>query len=260
MRGVDAWALTTLLCVAALAGWVDAVVGGGGLVLLPALLVAAPGVPVATALGTNKLAAIFGTSTAAVTYARRTKLDWAVAGPAAGLAVVTAGVGAALAGAVPAGAYRPVVLVVLVSVAVFVVTRPRLGTVSVPSRRTRSRVVAAVLVAGLGIALYDGLIGPGTGTFLVLAFTASVGADFVHASAMAKVVNAGTNLGALVVFGVSGHVWWWLGAAMAVCNVAGAAVGARMALRRGAGFVRVVLLVVVLALVARLGYDQWVVG
>jgi uncharacterized membrane protein YfcA len=102
------------------------------------------------------------------------------------------------------------------------------------------------------------LIGPGTGTFLVVAFTVLVGADFVHGSAMAKVVNAGTNLGALVVFGVTGHVWWLLGLAMAVCNVVGAAVGARMALRRGAGFVRVVLLVVVVALVAKLGYDQWV--
>ncbi|MFI2713450.1 sulfite exporter TauE/SafE family protein [Micromonospora sp. NPDC018662] len=254
---MDAGSLVTLLAAAALAGWVDAVVGGGGLLLLPALLVAAPGVPVATALGTNKLAAIFGTSTAAVTYARRTKVDWAVAGPAAGLAVVTAGAGAALAGVVPAGAYRPVVLVVLVAVAVFVLTRPRLGVVAWPGRRTRWRVVAAVAVAGVGIAWYDGLIGPGTGTFLVLAFTALVGADFVQASAMAKVVNAGTNLGALVVFGVAGHVWWWLGAAMAVCNVVGSVVGARMALRRGAGFVRVVLLVVVLALVARLGYDQW---
>ncbi|WP_439428021.1 sulfite exporter TauE/SafE family protein [Micromonospora sp. LA-10] len=237
----------------------DAVVGGGGLLLLPALLVAAPGVPVATALGTNKLAAIFGTSTAAVTYARRTKLDWGVAGPAAGLAVLTAGLGAALAGAVPGSAYRPVVLVVLVAVAVFVLARPSLGVVS-SSRRTPRRVVVAVAVAGLGIALYDGLIGPGTGTFLVLAFTAILGSDFVHASAMAKVVNAGTNLGALVVFGLTGHVWWALGAAMAVCNVVGAAVGARMALRRGAGFVRVVLLVVVLALVVRLGYDQWVAG
>nr|WP_204342204.1 TSUP family transporter [Micromonospora terminaliae] len=250
--------MTTLLSAAALAGWVDAVVGGGGLLLLPALLLGAPGVPVATALGTNKLAAIFGTSTAAVTYARRTKLDWAVAGPAAGLAVVSAGLGAALAGAVPAGAYRPVVLVVLVSVAVFVLTRPQLGVVSYPERRTPVRVATAVAVAGLGIALYDGLIGPGTGTFLVLAFTALLGSDFVHASAMAKVVNAGTNLGALVVFAATGHVWWLLGAAMAVCNIAGAAVGARMALRRGSGFVRVVLLVVVVALVGKLGYDQWV--
>ncbi|MCW3844098.1 TSUP family transporter, partial [Micromonospora yasonensis] len=159
-----------------------------------------------------------------------------------------------------AGAYRPVVLVVLLSVAMFVLTRPRLGVVAMPERRTPARAVAVVGVAGLGIALYDGLIGPGTGTFLVLAFTALVGADFVHASAMAKVVNAGTNLGALVVFAATGHVWWLLGAAMAVCNVAGAALGARMALRRGSGFVRVVLLVVVVALVAKLGYDQWVAG
>ena len=129
--------MTTLLTAAALAGWVDAVVGGGGLLLLPALLVAAPGLPVATALGTNKLAAIAGTSTAAVTFARRTRVDWAVAGPAAVLAVGCAGVGAALAGAVPAGAYRPVVLVVLLAVALFVVLRPRLGTVAVPARRTR---------------------------------------------------------------------------------------------------------------------------
>ncbi|MEV0326723.1 TSUP family transporter [Micromonospora echinospora] len=257
---MDALSLTTLLTVAALAGWVDAVVGGGGLLLLPALLVAAPGVPVATALGTNKLAAIAGTSTAALTYARHTKIDWSVAGPSAGVAVVCAGVGAGLAGAVPAGAYRPVVLVVLVAVAVFVAVRPRLGVVALPERRTRWRVVAAVVVAGGGIALYDGLIGPGTGTFLVVAFTLLVGADFVHGSAMAKIVNAGTNLGALVVFGLAGHVWWWLGLAMAVCNIVGAAVGARMALRRGAGFVRVVLLVVVLALVARLGYDQWLAG
>ncbi|QGN50874.1 TSUP family transporter [Micromonospora sp. WMMC415] len=243
-----------------MAGWVDAVVGGGGLLLLPALLVGAPGMPVATALGTNKLAAVAGTATAAVTYARRTKLDWAVAGPAAGLAVLCAGVGAALAGAVPASAYRPVVLAVLVAVAVFVVARPRLGVVAQPHRRTRARMVVAVAVAGVGIALYDGLVGPGTGTFLVLAFTALVGADFVHGSAMAKIVNAGTNLGALVVFAATGHVWWLLGAAMAVCNIVGAVLGARMALRRGSGFVRGVLLVVVLALVGRLGYDQWLAG
>ncbi|MER7169693.1 TSUP family transporter [Micromonospora sp. NPDC000207] len=249
-----------LLSAAVVAGWIDAVVGGGGLVLLPALLVGVPGVPVATALGTNKLVAIAGTSTAAVTYARRTKVDWQVAGPAAGLALVCAGLGAGLAGVVPAGAYRPVLLVVLVAVAVLVVARPRLGVVSVPQRRTRVRMAVAVGVAGVGVALYDGLVGPATGTFLVLAFTAVVGADFLHASAMAKVVNVGTNLGALVVFAATGHVLWVLGAAMAVCNVVGAVVGAGLALRRGAGFVRVVLVVVVSALVVRLGWDQWVAG
>jgi uncharacterized membrane protein YfcA len=244
-----------LLLAAAAAGWVDAVVGGGGLLLLPALLIAAPGMPLATALGTNKLTAITGTTTAAVTYARRTTVDWRVAGPAAGFAVVASGLGAFLAASVPSTAYRPVVLAVLVGVALFVTLRPRMGLEPEPRKRTRGRVAAAIAVAGGLIAFYDGMVGPGTGTFLVLTFTTLVGADFLHGSAMAKLVNAGTNLGALIVFAASGHVWWLLGAGMAACNIVGAVIGARMALRRGSGFVRAVLLVVVLALVGRLGYD-----
>lgn len=254
---MDHTAVATLLLAAAAAGWVDAVVGGGGLLLLPALLIAAPGLPLATALGTNKLAAIAGTSTAAVTYARRTTMDWAIAGPAAGCAVLASGVGAALAGRLPATAYRPVVLGVLIGVALFVTLRPAVGLVAHPEKRTPARMVATVGVAGIVIAAYDGLVGPGTGTFLVLTFTALAGADFVRGSAMAKLVNTGTNLGALVVFAATGHVHWWLGATMAVCNIAGAVVGARMALRRGSGFVRIVLLVVVLALIVKLGVDQW---
>jgi uncharacterized protein len=248
--------VAALLVAATAAGWVDAVVGGGGLLLLPALLIAAPGLPLATALGTNKLAAICGTGTAAATYARRTAIDWGVAGPAAAGAVVCAGAGAALAGIVPAGAYRPVVLGVLVAVALFVTLRPAAGLAAQPQRRTPARAAAAVAVAGTVVACYDGMIGPGTGTFLVLAFTALVGADFLHASAMAKLVNTGTNLGALVVFALTGHVHWLLGAAMAAGNVTGAVLGARVALRRGSGFVRVVLLVVVLALILKLGVDQ----
>ncbi|BEL04895.1 TSUP family transporter [Actinoplanes sichuanensis] len=249
--------IAALLLAALAAGWVDAVVGGGGLLLLPALLVVAPQLGTATALGTNKLAAICGTSTAAVAYARRTKIDWGVAGPAAALALVCAGSGAALAGSVPAAAYRPVIIGVLVAVAVFVTARPQMGLIEQPAKRTRIRRAVVVTVAGVLIGLYDGLIGPGTGTFLVLAFTAIVGADFVHGSAMAKIVNTATNLGALVVFAATGHVAWLLGAAMAVCNIIGAVLGARMALRRGAGFVRIILLVVVLALIARLGYQHW---
>ncbi|HWH00132.1 MAG TPA: TSUP family transporter [Pilimelia sp.] len=246
-----------LLTAAVAAGWVDAVVGGGGLLLLPALLLTAPGIPLATALGTNKLTAITGTGTAALTYARRTRIDWAVAGPSAGCALLASGTGAFCAALLPASAYRPVVLAVLVAVALFLTARPRLGLSPDPRRRTRGRVAAAVAVTGGLIAGYDGMVGPGTGTFLVLAFVGLVGADFLHASAMAKVVNVATNLGALVVFAVGGHVWWTLGAVLAVGNVAGAVLGARMALRRGAGFVRVVLLVVVLALIVRLAYAQY---
>ncbi|WP_328474015.1 TSUP family transporter [Actinoplanes sp. NBC_00393] len=249
--------IATLLIAAAAAGWVDAVVGGGGLLLLPALLLAAPHLPLATALGTNKLAAICGTSTAAVTYARRTKIDWGVAGPSAVLALVCSGCGAALAGGIPASAYRPVIIGVLVAVAVFVTVRPQMGLREHMEKRTPWRRGIAVAVAGGVIAAYDGLIGPGTGTFLVLAFTTIVGADFLHGSAMAKIVNTATNLGALVVFAATGNVAWLIGAAMAVANIAGSVVGARMALRRGAGFVRIVLLVVVLALIVRLGYLHW---
>lgn len=254
---MDPLPLTTLLTAAALAGWVDAVVGGGGLLLLPALLVAAPGIPVATALGTNKLAAIAGTTTAAATYARHTRIDWPITGPAATLAVLCSATGALLATAVPPNAYRPAVLVVLLAVAIFIATRPQLGLTAQPHRRTPTRIAAAITTTGAAIALYDGLIGPGTGTFLVIAFTLLIGTDFLHSSAMAKVINAGTNLGALAVFALTGHVWWLLGLAMAACNIAGATLGARMALRRGATFVRAVLLTVVLALLAKLGYDQW---
>ncbi|WP_430782394.1 sulfite exporter TauE/SafE family protein [Actinoplanes sp. G11-F43] len=249
--------IATLVVAAFAAGWIDAVVGGGGLLLLPALLVVAPQLHPATALGTNKLAAICGTSAAAVTYARKTKIDWSVAGPSAALALLCAGCGALLAGGIPASAYRPVIIGVLILVAIFVTVRPQMGLIEEPHKRTTIRRTAAIATAGAVIAAYDGLIGPGTGTFLVLAFTTLIGADFVHGSAMAKIVNTATNLGALIVFAATDHVAWKLGAGMAVANVAGALLGARMALSRGAGFVRVVLLIVVLALIARLGWLHW---
>lgn len=241
---------------AATGGAVDAIVGGGGLVILPAMLLAS-GLPLPTILGTNKLTAIAGTSSAAYTYARHTAIDWKIAGPATTLAVLTAGLGALLAGSVPAQAYRPVILAVLVGVALFVTFRPQLGLTADPARRTRARAAAMIALGGGVIAFYDGAIGPGTGTFLVLAFTGVIGADFVHGSAMAKIVNTGTNLGALAVFGWFGHVDWLLGAVLATCNIAGAQLGARLALKRGAKFIRIVLLVVVLALVARLAWDQF---
>jgi uncharacterized membrane protein YfcA len=254
---VDAAHVALALIGATGAGWVDAVVGGGGLLQLPALLLAAPGLPLATALGTNKLASVAGTSTAAVTYLRRTKVDWRVLGPVVGLALLCSGLGAALAGAVPARAYRPVVLAVLAGVALIVTLRPGLGTGTGRDTVSRGRKLAAIALTGVVIASYDGAIGPGTGTFLILSFTATLGVDFLHSSAMAKAVNVATNLGALIVFGLGGHVWWLLGAGMAVTNVLGARLGARTALRHGSGFVRLTLLVVVLALLAKLGFDEF---
>lgn len=250
---MEAGQIALLLLAALAAGWVDAVVGGGGLLQLPVLLLA--GLTPVQALATNKSASIFGTASAAVAYARRTKLDREVAVPAGALAVTFAGLGAASAAVLDAAVLKPLVVVVLLGVAAFVTLRPAFGRVPRLHLRTLPRVAAAIAATGGVIAYYDGIIGPGTGTFLLIAFTSILGMDFVDASATAKIINTGTNLGALIVFGLQGHIVWALGLGMAACNIAGAQLGARMALNRGSGFVRIVLLCVVTALVLKLGYD-----
>jgi uncharacterized membrane protein YfcA len=254
---LDVAQVVLLLLAALAAGWVDAVVGGGGLIQLPALLLLNPGQPVAASLATNKLASIAGTSSAAVVYLRKAKPDLPVALPGAGLAVAFSALGALCAAAISSDLLKPVIMVILLAVAAIVVLRPNLGRVPTLVLRTRRRTAAAVLIPGIAVAFYDGLVGPGTGTFLVLTFTSLLGTDFVNASANSKIINTATNLGALLVFGLQGQVMWTIGLAMAVCNIVGAQAGARMAINRGAGFVRAVLLCVVTALVIKMGYEQF---
>ncbi|MER5553073.1 TSUP family transporter [Streptomyces sp. NPDC002793] len=257
--------LTTLavLCLAALAaGWIDAVVGGGGLLLLPALLLGLPHVPAAYVLGTNKAVAIAGTSGAAVTYVRKAPVQVGTAVRIGLMALVGSMTGAFFAAGISSDVLRPVIMVVLLAVAAFVLLRPSFGTAAAGDgadrkKVTRARAVTAIVLVGGGIGFYDGLFGPGTGTFLVLALTAVLHLDLVTASATAKIVNVCTNAGALAMFAYQGTVLWQLAALMAVFNLAGGMLGARMALRKGSDFVRGVLLVVVFSLVAKLGFDQW---
>ncbi|MFD3438067.1 sulfite exporter TauE/SafE family protein [Streptomyces sp. NPDC058685] len=254
--------LTTLLVLclaAAAAGWIDAVVGGGGLLLLPALLLGLPGVQAAHILGTNKAVAIVGTTGAAVTYARKAPVSVRTA-VRIGLAALAGSMGGAFfAAGISSDVLRPVIMVVLLGVAAFVMLRPAFGTGADDGKKpvTRARTVTAIVLVGGGIGFYDGLFGPGTGTFLVLALTAVLHLDLVTASATAKIVNVCTNGGALAMFAYQGTVLWQLAALMAVFNLAGGMVGARMALRKGSEFVRGVLLVVVFSLVAKLAFDQW---
>ncbi|MGW1027018.1 sulfite exporter TauE/SafE family protein [Streptomyces sp. NPDC002577] len=249
-----------VLCLAAgAAGWVDAVVGGGGLLLLPALLLGLPGsTPAAYALGTNKAVAIVGTTGAAVTYVRKAPVDvWTAV--RIGLAAIAGSTGGAFfAAGMSTEVLKPVIMVVLLGVGAFVILKPAFGTAPATGPASRRRVLAAIGLAGLGIGFYDGLIGPGTGTFLVLTLTAVLHLDLVTASATAKIVNCCTNAGALATFAWQGTVLWQLAALMAVFNLAGGTLGARTALKKGSGFVRVVLLTVVLALVVNLAYEQWV--
>jgi uncharacterized membrane protein YfcA len=245
-----------LLCIAAgAAGWVDAVTGGGGLIQLPSLLIAMPNGPPADALGTNKLSSIIGTSAAAATYLRNTRIDLRTALPMAVAAFLGAGLGALLASHIPAASFRPIILVMLIGVWLWTWLKPAMGTVEQLRWEGQRRHYGVAVIAGLGIGFYDGLIGPGTGSFLLIVLVAGLGLSFLKASATAKIVNVGTNIAALIIFGFTGSVLWLLGLLMGACNLVGAVLGARTAIAKGSEFVRRVFLVVVALLILRLAWD-----
>ncbi|HEX8497907.1 MAG TPA: TSUP family transporter [Actinomycetales bacterium] len=253
--GAGAWTLALLLVAGLAAGWVDAVVGGGGLIQLPALLLGlGTGSPAVLALGTNKLASICGTVTSAVTYYRRVRPDLRTALPMAAWALVGALGGAGLATVLPSSAILPIVLVALVVVLVYTLARPALGQQTALLHAGRRHHLTAGAL-GFGVGVYDGAVGPGTGSFLVFGLVSLLGYGFLEASAKAKIANVATNLGALLVFVPQGVVLWRLGLLMGLANVVGGYVGARTAVAQGAAFVRVVFVLVSSALVLRLGYQ-----
>lgn len=253
--GIEPWGLFALLVCAAVAGWIDAVSGGGGLLQLPALLLLAPGASGAQVLGTNKLGSIIGTSAAATTYLRRTRPDLAIAVPMAIAAFIGSAIGAVLASHIPTAAFRPVVVVLLLLAWIWTLVRPALGQVDAPRAMSPRRRRITAVAGGFAIGVYDGSFGPGTGSFLLILLVAGIGLSFLHASATAKIVNLGTNLAAVIVFTATGSIVWLLGLAMGLGNLLGAVVGARTAIARGSGFVRIVFLIVAGVLIVRLGWD-----
>lgn len=245
------------LCAAAfLAGLIDAVVGGGGLIQIPALFSVLPQAAPATVFGTNKLASIFGTSSAALRYARRIDVPWRAALPAALSAFFLSYLGAMAVSLMPKEWLRPLVLVMLVAVTAYTYARKNLGVVDQRRVHGRRDMALAVLFGGL-IGFYDGFFGPGTGSFLIFFFVRFFGLDFLRASVSAKIVNAATNLAALLYFGANGHILWWHGLAMAIFNVGGSLVGSHLALRHGAAFVRRVFLAVASVLIVKFAWDTF---
>lgn len=242
-----------LLGLAALsAGFVDAVVGGGGLIQLPALLLGLPGAAPVHVLATNKLASVFGTSMASATYYRRVRPDPRTFVPLMVAAFAGSAAGAGVASHLPGDVFEPIVLVALVLVGAWVVLRPTLGEVTELRFAGRHHTLAA---AGTGVAVgfYDGALGPGTGSFFVIALVGLLGYSFLEASAKARIANMATNLAALAVFVPQGAVLWRVALVMAACNLLGGWLGARVAVSRGTRFVRVFFIVVVAGFVVRLG-------
>jgi uncharacterized membrane protein YfcA len=242
-----------LLALAALtAGFVDAVVGGGGLVQLPALLLGLPGAAPVEILATNKLASICGTTVSSATYYRRVRPDPRTFGPLMALAFVGSMAGALVASHIPSSVFDPLVLVVLVVVGTYVVLTPSLGE-RTELRFSGHRHTAAAMATGLAIGFYDGALGPGTGSFFVFTLVGLLGYSFLEGSAKARLANWATNLAALCIFVPQGAVLWKVGLLMGAANLLGGYVGARTAVRRGSRFVRVFFIVVVGAFVLRIG-------
>jgi uncharacterized membrane protein YfcA len=241
-----------LLAASFFAGFIDSIAGGGGLIQLPALLIGLPKSDTAEVLGTNKLSSIFGTTTAAALYRKQIKPDPKVL-IAMGLpALLGSAGGAMLASRIPTSSMRPMVLVLLIVVAVYTWFKPDLGKFENLRHLPKRRVQIAAL-AGVIIGFYDGIFGPGTGSFLMLILVASLGYAFITASAIAKVVNVATNVGAIMVFGINGAVIWQIGIIMGVANISGAVIGARLAIKGGSTLVRKVFLIVTVALIVKVG-------
>ena len=241
-----------LLSASFLAGFVDSIAGGGGIVQLPALLIGLPNSPAAEVLGTNKLSAVFGTTTAAALYRKQIKPDPKVLIGMAIPAFFGSAVGALLASKIPTSSMRPMILVLLIAVAIYTWLKPDLGKLENLRHVPKQRVQIGA-IAGAVIGFYDGIFGPGTGSFLMLILVATLGYAFITASAIAKVVNVATNVGALIVFGINGAVIWQIGIIMGFANITGAIIGSRLAIRGGSTLVRKVFLLVTVVLIVRVG-------
>jgi uncharacterized membrane protein YfcA len=239
-----------------LAGFVDAIVGGGGLILLPALFATFPAAAPATLFGTNKVASVWGTAAAAAQYAKRVDMRWKTLLPAAGAGFAGSLGGAWLVTMVSSSYLRKLLPFVLLLVLVYTLVKKDMGSTHAPRFQGYKETAVACCIGGV-LGFYDGFFGPGTGSFFVFLFVRWLGYDFLNASASAKLLNTATNLSALALFAYKGHVWWHFALAMAVANVLGSLLGTRLALKHGSGFVRVVFIVVVSALILKTGFDAF---
>jgi uncharacterized membrane protein YfcA len=241
-----------LLAASFFAGFIDSIAGGGGLIQLPALLIGLPKSETAEVLGTNKLSAVFGTTTAAALYRKQIRPDPKILLAMGVPAFLGSAGGAVLASKIPTSSMRPMVLVLLIIVAIYTLFKPDLGKFENLRHLPKRRVQIAAF-AGVVIGFYDGIFGPGTGSFLMLILVASLGYAFITASAIAKVVNVATNVGAIMVFGINGAVLWQIGIILGVANISGAVLGARLAIKGGSTLVRKVFLLVTVALIVKVG-------
>jgi uncharacterized membrane protein YfcA len=239
------------------AGFVDAMAGGGGLIQLPSLIISLPNKELPLILGTNKVPSIFGTAAAARNYFKNIKPDIPLTLTMMLPAFIGSIAGAAMAAFVPVSFFRPFIVLLLILVAIYTWKKPELGMAE-NLKFTHGKRLVIVALIGFLIGFYDGIFGPGTGTFLVFFLVSVIGYAFLKASGTAKLVNIATNAGAILSFQLTGHIWWQLGLLLAVANVTGAIVGSHMAIKGGSALVRKVFLAVIFLLIARVAWDTFI--
>lgn len=246
-----------LLCALALvAGFIDSVAGGGGLITIPAFMILVPELSIPAMFGTNKTAAILGTSVSAYRYSKEVKLNWNVLWPALAATLIAAFLGALCVSLINKDAVRPLVFGLLILVAIYTFIRKDFGMHHKHDHSLRKAQWLGVIFGAL-IGFYDGFFGPGTGSFFIFFFVGIFGYDFLHASAAAKILNIAANSTAVVWFAISGHVIWPIALLIAIFNMSGAWIGARTAIKQGSGFVRILFLFLVSALILKLGWDMF---
>ncbi|MEK0412845.1 MAG: putative rane transporter protein YfcA [Bacteroidota bacterium] len=243
------------LCTAAFgAGFVDAIVGGGGLIQTPTALVLMPNLPVATVIGSLKIPAFSGTFFAAKQYVKKVKIDWKQMTLMCTVAFSFAFLGSELLSKMGNTHMKPILFCVLIVVAIYTYTKKGFGQSQSKKLSSNAHLLRSLLLSAT-VGFYDGFIGPGTGSFLVLGFIALLGYDFLQASAHAKMVNLSTNFGSIVLFFIKGTIIWGVAIPMAICNAFGGLLGAKLAIAKGNQFIRVFFLLVICATILRFGYD-----
>jgi uncharacterized membrane protein YfcA len=244
-----------ILCIAAFAaGFIDAIVGGGGLIQTPATLITLPQYPVATLLGTTKIPSFIGTSMAAWQYARIVQLRWKLLAMMCSVALLAAYAGSKTVSIISNAFMKPVIFGVLILVGIYTYSKKNFGSNTTITKPPKNEWLIAASFSLL-IGFYDGFIGPGAGSFLVLFFISALGFDFLRASAHAKFVNLATNMGSIIFFSSSGHILYQYAIPMAICNFTGSILGTRLAILKGNSFIRIFFLIVVIGTIIRFGYD-----
>jgi hypothetical protein len=247
--------ILVILCVASfIAGFVDAIVGGGGLIQTPVALIVLPNLSVASIIGTLKIPGFSGTSVATIQYLRKVKVEWKLFGIMALFSFIFAYIGSSLLNVMQNNFMKPVLFTILVLLLVYTYVKKDFGQFQITTLSTKRKYIYAILIC-VFIGFYDGFIGPGTGSLLIIAFVGILGFDFLQASTNAKLVNLATNIGSITLFVIKGKIVWAVAIPMAVCNATGAFIGARLAISKGNAFIRVFFLVIVAVTLIRFGYD-----